>query len=238
MHRTILLSILLLLALTACAGQPSPAAAPPRTLTVIGSGLVEQDPDIATVYVSVNSEHPAAEQAVSENNQRVQALMDTLQSAGIAPEDITTSNFSIWMSTPYEVYDGTGEAPGNVYTVSNSVSVTVRDISALGSILDQIVAAGASSISYVAFDVSDKSESEKQARALAVEDARAQAEELAAAAGVELGELLSITYPPVSQPSYSFDARAMGVGGGGGTVPIEPGSVQMSSSVQLIFAIR
>jgi hypothetical protein len=123
--------------------------------------------------------------------------------------------------------------------VDNTVYVTVRDLAKLGDLLDEAVEAGANTINSIAFDVADKTEAMKEARKLAVEAAQAQAEELAAAAGVELGGLQSISY--FDNMSYPvFEGKGMGGGGADAalSVPINPGTMQLSVNVQIAYEIK
>ena len=117
---------------------------------------------------------------MAENNRKTESLVAALKKAGIAENDLRTTNFSIW-SNPQYGPDGqpTGQT---IYAVDNTVYVTVRDLAKLGDILDQAVRAGANNINSIQFDVADKTQALTEARKAAVEAARKQAEELAAAA--------------------------------------------------------
>lgn len=123
--------------------------------------------------------------------------------------------------------------------VDNTVYVTVRDLDGLGNLLDDAITAGANSINSIQFDVADKTEAVKEARALAVKDAQAQAEELANAAGITLGEIQNISYYDIN-PMPLYD---MGKGGGGAMeasapVSIQPGQLTVSVSVSIVYSIK
>ncbi len=238
--RTILFSLLVLTAvlLSACApgvaaGGVQPAA---RSITVSGAGQVTLTPDIAYIYIGVRTEKNTAADAVSENNAQTTRLVEALKKAGVAAEDIRTSNFSIWSNQQYGP-DGlpTGET---IYAVDNTVYVTVRDLATLGDLLDKAVQAGANSINSISFDVADKSAALSEARKSAVEAARQQAEELAAAAGVGLGEVQTITYFDAT-PYPAFDGKGMGGGGAAEmAVPINPGTMQLTVTVTIAYEIK
>lgn len=237
-----LLSVFVLLAVlvSACAGTTNATVytePAPRLVTVSGTGQVSLKPDIAYIYIGVHTEEELASDAVAANNERTQALIDALTAAGVANDDIRTTNFSIWPSAQYD--PSTGQQRGTIYMVDNTVYVTVRDLAKLGDLLDEAVDAGANTINSIAFDVADKSEALKEARKLAVEAAQAQAAELAAAAGVELGAVQSISY--FDNLSYPvFEGKGMGGGADSAalSVPINPGSMQLSASVQIAFEIK
>ena len=225
----------LALGLSACGGIPT-RQENPRTVSVTGTGMVSITPDIAYISVGVHTEAPTASEAVDDNNTQTQKVIDSLTKSGVAAEDIRTSNFSIW---PNQRYDETGQPIGTNYAVDNTVYVTIRDLAKMGELLDAAISAGANTIYSVSFDLSDKSEDMKKARDLAVKNAQDQAAELAAAAGMELGEIQSISYYDSGAAPY----MEYGKGGGGGegpamAVPISPGTLQLSASVGVTYFIK
>jgi uncharacterized protein len=230
---------LLALLMSACGPTTvNQAAAPPlRSVSVSGSGTAHLVPDIAYIYVGVHTELPSAAEAVEQNNEQTQTMIEALRDFGIEARDIRTTNFSIW---PQERYDPlTGTPTGQkTYVVDNTVYVTVRDLDQLGELLDTVIAAGANTVNSVQFDVADKDKALKDARAEAVKDAKAKAEELADAAGVKVGEVLTINFQDsVAYPVFD------GKGGGGGAameaaVPIQPGQLTFTVSVNVTYAIK
>jgi len=214
------------------------AAPPVRSISVTGAGSANLVPDIAYVYVGVHTEKPSAAEAVDENNAQTQKMIDALKNFGIAAKDIRTTNFSIWPQDKYDPMTGTPTGE-KTYVVDNTVYVTVRDLDKLGDLLDTVIAAGANTVNSIQFDVADKSEALKTARAEAVKDAEVQAKELADAAGVKLGEVLSIGFND-SSPSPVFDGK----GGGGGAVaeaaavPVQPGQLTFTVNVNMTYEIK
>ena len=230
---------LLALVLSACGPTTITQQAQPvvRTISVSGAGQANLVPDIAYIYVGVHTEKPSAAESMNENNAQTDKMIKALKDFGIDAKDIRTTNFSIY---PQDKYDpATGTPTGEkTYSVDNTVYVTVRDLKKLGDLLDTVVAAGANTVNSIQFDVADKSEAVKNARAEAVKDAQAQAQELADAAGVQLGEVQSISFYD-SQP-YPM---AEGKGGGGAVmaqaaVPIQPGQLTFSVTVSVTYAIK
>ncbi len=231
---------LLAVVLSACgpASIVSSSQAAARTVTVTGAGQASLKPDIAYIYIGVHTEASSAASAVSENSTKTQALVEALKAAGIAEDDIRTTNFSIWSGIKYGP-DGqpTGET---IYSVDNTVYVTVRDLPKLGDLLDKAVQAGANSINSITFDVADKTKAMSDARKAAVEAARKQADELATAAGVSLGEIQSIQYFD-SAPVPVFESKGMGGGGADAAsvaVPINPGQMQITVTVTLTYELK
>ena len=227
--------IALMLLVSACAPAGSQSV---RTLSVSGSGDALLAPDIAYIYVGVHTENATAAEAVQENTTQTEALMEAIRDFGIDPKDIRTTNFSIY---PMDRYDpATGLPSGEkVYAVDNTVYVTVRDLAKLGDLLDTTVQAGANNINSVQFDVAEKDEALKQARAEAVKDAESQAQALAQAAGLSLGEIQSISFFD-AQPYPIFEGKGGGFAGdsAAAAVPIQPGQLTFTVSVSVTYALR
>ena len=234
------LIIFTVIALALLVGACAPAAgnANVRTLSVSGSGEALLAPDIAYIYVGVHTENSTAATAVEENTSQTQELVKAIRDFGIDEKDIRTTNFSIY---PMDRFDpATGLPSGEkVYAVDNTVYVTVRDLTKLGDLLDTAVQAGANNINSVQFDVAEKDEALKQARADAVKDAESQAQSLAQAAGLSLGEIQSISFNE-SSPYPIFDGK----GGGGAiaaeqaAVPIQPGQLTFTVYVNVTYALK
>lgn len=227
--------LVLALALSGCAA----AAAQPKTLNVSGNGTVYLTPDIAYITIGVHTEDPDLASGVSKNNAQAQALVDALKKAGIAAKDIQTSNFSVYNNNSQGFDKTTGQPiTGGYYAVDNTVNVTVRDLSHLGSILSTAVNSGANNINSINFDVADKTAAMEQARQKAMANASSVATELAKTANVQLGGIQNITYSDNSPLQY----YAMGGGGGAAapnaSVPIQPGQTQISVTVSVTYALK
>lgn len=237
--KTVLLSAFLVaaLALGACTptttinNLPQPYV---RTLNVTGVGYVNVTPDVAYITIGVHTEDASASAALGLNNEKSAAVMDALKRFGVKPEDIRTTNLSVY---PMTTYDEKGQPVQQVYVVDNSVYVTVRDLNKLGELLDAAVQAGANAINSIQFDVLDKETALTQARQAAVESAIAQAQQLASAAGVELGPVQSIAYYD-STPVPYYDSYAGKGGGAYAAVPVAPGQLQITATVNITYELK
>ena len=236
-NQTYLVAAMLILAVGLSACSPTIVAEsqlPSRTISVTGAGQVTLAPDIAYIYIGVHTEAASATEAVSDNSTKTQKVTDALKELGLAKEDIRTTNFSIW---PSQQYGPDGKLTGTIYMVDNTVYVTVRDIEKLGELLDTTIQAGANSINSIQFDLEDKTEALSQARKAAVENAKKQAKELADAAGVKLGEIQTIGFYEAT-PVSMFDGK----GGGGvaveAAVPIQPGQLTLTVTVNLTYELK
>ena len=233
-------ALMLAVLVSACGGPTTINQAAPeaiRTISVSGSGQAFLVPDIAYIYLGVHTEKLTASEAVTENNTQTQAMIEALTDFGIDAKDIRTTNFSIWPSDKYDPQTGlpTGE---KTYMVDNTVYVTVRELDTLGDLLDTVVAAGANTVNSIQFDVAEKDEALKDARAEAVKDAQAKAQELAEASGLSLGEIHSIEFLD-NQPYPFFEGK----GGGGAdvaaaAVPIQPGQLTFNVMVNVSYVLK
>jgi uncharacterized protein YggE len=232
----LLAAVLAMSALLAACGpttvysQPQP---PTRTITVTGSGMVTLTPDIAYVYVGVHTQDASATTAMDQNNAQTQAVIESIKGFGVEDRDIQTTNFSIY---PQPIYDDNYNQTGVTYVVDNTVYVTVRDLEKLGDLLDATVRSGANTINGISFDLADRTEALSQARLAAVENARRQADELAGATEVEIGEVQSISYYDSSPSPVFLEARA--AQDSALSVPIQAGSLQITTTVTIVYAIE
>ena len=223
--------------LSACGNAPAlaPSAQPPiRSITVSGEGKVTLSPDIAYINIGVHTEKPTAAEAVAENNTQAQAVIAALKKAGVDAKDLQTTNFSIYQNNQT---GPDGKIVSSAYAVDNTVYVTVRDLAKLGGILDAAVQAGANNVNNIQFDLADKTKALSDARAAAVKSAQAEANELATAAGVTLGNIQTITLNENTPTPISY-AKAAGMGIADSSVPVNPGTMQITSDVTIVYEIK
>jgi uncharacterized protein YggE len=229
-----LISIMVLSILSACS-IPSIAAgktAYSRTIYSAGTGKVYLSPDIAYVTVGVETRADQVSNALSENNEKSAAIAAMLQEFGVAAEDIQTSAFSVY---PQQEYGPDGQPTVVTYVVSNTVFVTVRQLQNLGELLDGVVRSGANTIYGVQFDVEDRDEAIEEARRLAIADAKENAIQLAEAADVELGVVISVNVYN-STPSPLMDGK--GLGGLDAQVPVAAGQMVITANADMTYEIR
>lgn len=242
------LIILALLVLTTAACSAAQAASEPafetaalsqseadlQTITVVGQGKVSLEPDMATINVGAEARAETVAAAKAEVGSIMTAVLNTLDEMEIAEKDIQTSHYIIhYEREPMPVMPESGATEfREYYYVSNMVRVAIRDVDIAADILDAVVQSGANQVHGVSYTVSDRSSWLSQARALAVEDARRRAEELAELNGLELGEVLSVSEIIGGIPSPMIGMEG-GYGGGGG---IAPGELDLTTQIQVTFA--
>ncbi len=231
-----LLGVLMVAILAAC--QPVEKTQPQAynmlpQISVNGTGKVYLVPDIAYVYIGVRSQADDVATALNENNAQAQAIANTLKERNVAAEDIQTTAFNVY---PQQEYLPSGEIGKTFYVVENTVFVKVRELQNLGSMLDAVVRSGANSINGISFDVQDRASAEAEARRLAIEDAKAKAVELAANAGVELGDLYSASVYSSGGAMPVFEAK--GGAAYDSTAPIAAGQLVIQADANMTYYIK
>lgn len=206
------------------------------SLHLTGTGEVAAAPDMAIVTSGVITQAKTARDALSANNEAMENLMAALVDAGIEPSDIQTSNFSVQPEFTYPESNGVSVRRIDGYTVSNSVTVRVLDLDNLGRMLDRFVSVGANQINSISFAVQDPAPLIEEARKAAVADALAKAALYAEAAGLTLGDILSITESG-SAPRPIAEAAMMRLSAADSAVPVAAGELTFSSSVNIQWQI-
>ena len=207
------------------------------TVSVSGHGSVNVPPDTASVNIGVDVIKPTLGEAQDTAPAQATAVIEALEAAGIAAEDIQTEFFSVNILRDYSENADPTLITG--FEIINQLRVTVRDTDQLGELLDAAVNAGANSIYGVTFYVDDQTEAASEARVEAVEDARTKAEELAAAAGMTLGPVVAISEgtTPLVSPVYDM-GRGGGMAAAEAAVPVEPGSTTVAVDVTMTFELQ
>ena len=209
---------------------------PDRSIEITGEASVEATPDFARVTLGVTTTGKDAGEATAANAKATNALIAALKGDGLAPADIQTSSLSI---TPNFANRGAGssEPPAiDGYTVGNMVTVTVRDLSRLGALLDKAVESGANAMYGVAFGENNVSGLLDKARPLAFADARRKAEIYAAAAGSKIGRLMELS-EQVGGPPMPFQRRVYATAAMAAPTPVEAGEDKLSVTVTARFEL-
>ncbi len=224
-----------------------------RSFSVSGDGKAVAVPDIAEFNFSVISEGGADLAALQKSNtDKVNKAIAYIKSQGVADKDIKTAGYNVsprYQNTNcgYRGYAETCPPPEIVgYTVQQTVTVKARDFAKVGTMLAGAVENGANTVSQLNFTVDDPTEVQNEARAEAIDKAKAKAESIARAGDFKLGRLISINengmYP---MPMYdkAMSAVAYGMGGAGAVSnqvapSIQPGSEEVTVSVMLTYEIN
>ena len=215
----------MLLARSAPAGaQVASPAAPglPPSLVSSGQGEAKVSPDRVSVLVNVQTRASTAAAAAAENARRTTSVLEALGKLGLSKDQLSTEGYSAYPELRYDREGGSPQVTG--YVVTNSVRAESKRVDQAGPIIDAALAAGANLINSLSFYASSIDEPRRQAIALAVSSARADAEAMAQAAGGRLGSLLELsTQGPTVPPRPMFDVAARGKAAMAEQTPINPG---------------
>ncbi len=209
-----------------------------NTITVSGVGSASGEPDIAYIQVGAERTDRDLGAAFNATATTMRAVFDALTALGIAPEDIQTTSLNVY---PQDRYGSDGQIIERQFQVSNVIQVTVRDITQIEAVVTTAVAQGANTVYNLSFGIDDSAALERQARLAAVADARARAEQLAAALGVTVGRpLIVIEIVGGSRPvlQYLGGGMAMAAMESMNSQPISGGQLSVSVSVQITFALE
>ena len=231
--RRIFLHALPLAALASITPLAAHAQTDQAFISVTGEAHVSAPPDLAQIEAGVTSEAKSAREASDANNAAMGKVLLALKGAGIDEKDYQTSRLSLQAQN---ASPKPGAQPTIVgYRASNRLTIRLRDVSKLSSVIDMLVAAGANDIGGIDFMVSQASKLLDEAREQAIADARRKAEIYANAAGVALGAPLSISEGGAPQPM--FRARLATTAPLAPT-PIAQGEETLSISVSVNWAIK
>lgn len=227
-----LAALLLSISLTAMAEET------PRLIRVSGNATVALAADTATLQIGVNTRKSTVQEAQKENAEIMNAVLDALHKVGIEDQDIMTSQFNVSSQYDYSVGSFGQESRTLYYEVQNNVSVTIHDLSLIGPALDAAMEAGANTSYGINFSSTQQNEAYQKALTRAVEDAVQKASVLAAAAKVQLGNLVSINATQNNSGYgisnvYAYDAKSVARG----TV-ISSGDITVSADVTLEYEFQ
>lgn len=201
-------------------------------LRVDGEGKVTAAPDMATIVLGVESRSTKAAEAVEENARLMNQTINALREAGIIESQMQTSRFSLTTMPQDEPLTAKAEQEPPVFLATNQVTVKLDDTEGVGRVLDAAVSAGSNSIQEVKFDLKDPTPQNDEAMTIAIKDAQRKAQVAASAAGLELGRILEMTvgygYVVEASRSYSYAMAA---------TPIQPGEMEVTASVNLVYEI-
>lgn len=221
------------LLVTACGDETTViGGADQAGISVSGRGEVQGEPDTGYFTVGVETTRDTVAEAREAAATLANRVVESLRRNGVDEDDIRTTSFAIYPRYDYR----NGEPPRITgYTVTNMVEVTVRDLDAFSRIIDDAAEAGGDDVRIqgIRFDIEDREGLIEQARALAMEDARTKAEQLATLGGVRLGPPVSIAEQTTVSPPPFFGERAAD----DAATPIEPGLTSVVVTVSVRYGI-
>lgn len=215
----------------------------PKVISVSAQGLIKVNPDIAYINLGVTTEHKDAKEAQANNARLMEKVIKAITDAGIAREDIKTTNYSIYPKYYYPKIDPLIKEPQPSepqiigYTVNNSFQVTVRDIQKTGTVIDIATSQGVNVTNGISFGLSDYDKYYYEALKFAVKNAETKANIIASALGITLTVPASVSesggyyYEP---KTYNFDSSIARMEGISAT-PISEGTMEVRANVSMTY---
>ena len=203
-------------------------------IVVDGIGKVSGTPDVLRVTLGVSVHRSDVSSALSAANSRQARIRAVLSKAGVASKDVQTSDVNV-----YPDYDSKGRPNG--YRVSETLTAKLHDMKKAGRAISDAVEAGGDDavVQGVSFSLEDNAGLLAQARDAAFADAKAKAERYASLSGRTLGAVELITEASngsqVYPMPYAYDSATRGASK---AVPIDPGTSDVSVSVNVRWALR
>ncbi|MBP1929949.1 uncharacterized protein YggE [Methanolinea mesophila] len=235
---SILIAAAVLLVVLAATGAVSAAdTSIEHTITASGTGSVMGTPDRAQISLAVETENPDVRVAQAANAARMSTVMDALIAAGIPKDALKTTGYNI-----YPVYDDSKLLYGQkitAYRVTNTLTVTLHDVSRTGEVIDIGIANGINQANSIRFFLSDEQNQVLRTEALkeATDRAAADARTVASALGVSISSVKSVDigggYSPVIYQNYAVSEKSAG----GSSTPIEAGDVTVTATVTVTYLI-
>ncbi len=217
---------------------------PSNTITVSGTGEVFASPDIATFSFSIVENAKTVAEAQKIATDKNNSAIEFLKSKGIDPKDIQTTDYSVnprYEYKPCTVNSCPSSSLPVGFTVSQTTTVKVRDISVAGDLLSGVGKIGASNLSGLSFKIDDDQVLKGQAREKAITDAKTKAQVLAKQLGVSLGKVANYSEDNAPVPMYySAKAESMSIGGAAPIVSpqIETGQNKITVNVNVTYKIN
>lgn len=217
--------------------------APARTLSVSASGKASVIPDIATFSFSVVSQGKDVGVITNDNNAKINKAIAAIQAQGVDKKDISTTNYSlqpVYTQPQPGVYGGTFVPSIASYSLTQTVTVKIRDFSKISPIMSMLPGMGINQIGSLSFTIDDSDAYLATARTDAYQKALTKAQAIAAANGFTLGKVMSVSeYQNQPYPMYATSALGPGSVADKAIAPtIEPGSKDVTLNVTVVYEIK
>ena len=213
------------------------ALAEGKQITVTGTGTVSLAADTCTIQLGTSTRALSVAQAQQEDDRTISAVIKALHDMGIDEKDIVTSQYNVMAEIPYQDY-GTIRPAEPVYSVTNMLFVTIRDLSDASQAIDLATKAGANQIYGLTFSSSKEADAYTKALQRAVEDAMNKAKVLSDASGKTLGALQSISAAEYYGDPYGIRNSMEMMDAGTKASTIVSGDVTVSANVTLIYSFE
>ncbi len=203
---------------------------PQKTMAVTSEGKVKAIPDLATVSLGVVTQGANPANVQAENSEKIKKIVEFVKSVGVNKDDISTSQFNIYPQ--YDYTNGKNLITG--YQLNQSIVIKIKQVDksteALNKVLRGSLEQGANQIDGVTLGFEDPDAMKMQAQKLAIEKAKAKAQDLAKVSGLKIGKVVNIAENYTS--NFPMPYMDYGKGGGGGSSGLEAGSPNIQPGQQ------
>lgn len=215
-----------------------------NTITVSGTGKIERSPDTAKISFSIQDEQKQLKSAQDTVSKKVDAITADLKAAGIEEKYINTDSYTSYPQYDYpkvECFRAPCPSPSVLrgYQVSHAITVSVKNLDTVEAVLGILAKDGATNISGPNFGFEDDTAVAREARALAIADAKTQAKALAKSLGVRIVRIVSFSeggnYPA---PMYARAEMALDSKAGAANVTLPVGDQSVQSNVTIVYEIQ
>jgi uncharacterized protein YggE len=203
------------------------------TITVTGSGTVSGRPDTLGFEIGVHSTAPSASEALADNDALVGGVESTLERRGVPASGMQTSQLDMYANeNSKQLITG--------FSVDDDLSVTTHNVSDAGLVIDAAAtkAGNGVQLNSISFSISNESKLLAKARAAAMVNARTEASEVAAGAGLTLGGIVRVTDKENSAPQQPLYGSQLVYAPSAAKVPLEPGSQPINVQVDVVYALE
>ncbi len=208
--------------------------APPSVITVTGTAQSQHKNQVASFSAGVTAVNDNKDNAVTDVNGKVTAIIEAVKVFGIPAEDIKTQNLNIYQNEETYYEEGRQKSKLGQWRVNNTVEITLRNVDQAGALADVLTQSGANNVYGPNFTMDDTTSFETELIDAAIKNAQEKAGKVAASSGRRLGKIINVSEGVNSSGVYPLYREGMGGGGG----PAEPGSGTVSKSVTVTFELR
>jgi len=207
-----------------------------RTIEVSGNGQVQVAPDMATVEIAIETSAPTAADAAGSNGALAQKVRDAIRSKLGGKGMMWTGGYSLYPD--YNEQPNGGKPSITGYRAENSITVQTSQLDVVGPVIDAAIAAGANRVNSLSYSLRDDSKARSDAIAKAARDAQAQAQALAGALGVKLGDVMTASTVSEVRPIPLMRAASFSAMSSAAPTPVEAGQVTVPATVSLTYGIQ
>jgi uncharacterized protein len=222
----IALVIVVTVLVSGCGTVVSDSAEIPRVIQAYGEAELSAAPDLARISLVIETRSSSAVDAVEENARLANAVQETLLDFGLDETDLKTGSYNLYSYREWHEGLPFGEEGPLIYTATNEIVVTTKQLETVGEIIDLGVRAGANNVYYINFELEDPQDLLMEALGMAAGQARQKADAIAGGTGDKISGLQTIREERTDSMPYRYsDMAAQESLGMGAPTPINPGDV-------------